>query len=76
MGTGDFEDEVAVLVFRTPDEQAPPVEELNLGFKNGPFLLDHLQGDVSPAAVDFLGRDLQSAITGQGHHTRLARSQV
>ena len=52
------------------------VEELDLGLENRSFLLHHLQSDVSPATADFMGSDLQSAITGQGHHARLARAQV
>ena len=68
IGAGNFKDEVAIPVGGSTNEQAPPVEQLDLGFKNGSFLLGHLQRKVGPAAVDFLGRDLQPSITRQGHH--------
>lgn len=73
---GYFKDEIAVLVGGATDEQASPVEQLDLGFKYGPFLLDHLQSDVGPAATDFMGGDFQAAITGKRHHTRLTQAQV
>ena len=73
---GNFKNEIAVLVCGSADEQAPPVEQLDLGFKYGPRLLHHLQSDVGPAAVDALGRDRQSAVTGKGHHAGLAHAQV
>ena len=76
IGTGDFKDEIAVFISGAADEQASMVEKLDLGLENGPFFLHHLQSDVSPAAADFMRSDLQSAITGQGHHARLARTQV
>ena len=76
IGAGYFKDEIAVLVCGSADEKAPPVEQLDLGFKYGPLLLHHLQSDVGPAAVDALGRDLQSAITGQRYHAGLAHAQV
>ena len=73
---GNFKDQIAVLVGRSADEQAPPVEQLDLGFKYGPRLLHHQQSDVGPVAVDFLGRNFQPAVTGKGHHARLAHIQV
>lgn len=73
---GNFKDEIAVLVCGSADEQAPPVEQLDLGFKYGPRLFHHLQSDVGAAAADFLGRDFQPAVTGKGHHARLAHAQV
>lgn len=76
IGAGNFKDEIAVLIGGAADEQAPPVEQLNLGFKNGPFLLHHLQSDIGSAAVDFAGSDLQPAITGKGHHAGLADVQI
>ena len=73
---GNFKDQIAVLVGRSADEQAPPVEQLDLGFKYGPRLLHHQQSDVGPVAVDFFGRNFQPAVTGKGHHARLAHIQV
>ena len=76
IGTGDFKDEVTVLIIRTADEQTSTVEELDLGLENGTFVLQHLQREVGPAGADFMGCNLQLAITGQEHNARLASSQV
>jgi len=73
---GNFKDKIAILVCRSADEQISPVEQLDLGFKNDPRLLHHQQSDIGSAAVDSLGRNLQPAVTGKGHHTRLAHAQV
>lgn len=73
---GNFKDKIAILVCGSADEQISPVEQLDLGFKNSPRLLHHQQSDIGSAAVDSLGRNLQPAVTGKGHHARLAHAQV
>lgn len=74
--TGNFEDQIAVFVLGAADKQAAMVEKFDLSLKNGTFFFHHLQGDIGPAATDFVGCDLQVPSTGQGHRARLTRFQI
>ena len=73
---GNSEYKVALAIFGTADEKAPVIEQFDLGLENGLFLLDHLQGNISPVATDLMGCDLQSPASGQAHYARLPHTQV
>ena len=76
VGAGYFEDQVAVFIGGTTDEKAATVKELYLGLKDRTFIFHHRQGDISPAAANFLRGDLQAPTPGQGYRTGLPRFQV
>lgn len=73
---GNLEDEVAVFILGTANKQTSAIEQLNLGLKNGAFLLHHLQRDIGSAAAYFFGGDFESAISGQGYHAGFMGAQA